>query len=249
MSKEIHKLYIDESGSPDPNHPDKNYTISGVIIRKYQCEELKIKADQIKFKYWGKTDIVFHSREIGKAIGNFSILKDKKIAKDFYKDLMMLINSVNYKLIIVSINKDKLSKPHQKANYIQSIAFEALIKYFLHFLDEEKLHGQIFMETSGGHDIELHKKFTSFLSHGIDSIAGKTVRDLLTSISFVNKNNHDIETQIADIFAYPATQHFLDKEGIIKIQSGSYEDKIRNTINFKLINIRSTGEKSIIRLP
>ena len=75
-------LFIDESGSPDPkNRQSDIYIFCGCSIPKYKREELKIWADRIKFKYWGKTNIVFHSREIGRNEGDFSIFKKNPTLK------------------------------------------------------------------------------------------------------------------------------------------------------------------------
>ena len=44
----------------------KLYILSGIMVVSKSREQLKIKADQIKFKYWNKTSTIFHSREIGR---------------------------------------------------------------------------------------------------------------------------------------------------------------------------------------
>ena len=74
--------FIDELGSASPKSiQSKLYILSGIMVTSQSRDRLKIMADQIKFKYWGKTDIVFHSREIGRKEGDFSILKDEEIQK------------------------------------------------------------------------------------------------------------------------------------------------------------------------
>lgn len=88
MANKLYKLYIDESGAPELSHHDKNYTLCGIIVQPYQAEELKIKANQIKFKYWTDTDIVFHSVDIGQTKNNFAILNNPITKKDFHKDLI-----------------------------------------------------------------------------------------------------------------------------------------------------------------
>jgi len=69
-------FFIDELGTADRKEKfSTHYILSGCMVNEYSREWLKIRSDQIKFKYWGKTDIVFHSREIGRKSGVFSILK------------------------------------------------------------------------------------------------------------------------------------------------------------------------------
>lgn len=248
-SIKLHRLYIDESGAPELTHHDKNYTLCGIIVRPYQADSLKIKADQIKYKYWNDTNIVFHSVEIGQMKNDFSILNNPTIKKDFYKDLLFFLNSGTYKVIIVSVNKEKASKQGLDSKQIHEMAYDEMIMFFISFLAKEKLKGQIHMETSGGKDVNFHKRFISYLSHGLPSLSltHSDVKELLTSISFVSKNNHDIETQLADLFAYPATRYFLHTEGTKALITNSYEEKVSNILKLKLIDVK--GKKSLIRIP
>jgi hypothetical protein len=249
MSAIIHKLYIDESGSPELSHHDKNYTLCGVIVRPYQADSLKTKADQIKFKYWNDTDIVFHSVEIGLMQNDFTILKNPDIKKNFHKDLIHFLNDGMYKVIVVSVDKEKATKQGLDSKNIQDMAFDKMIGSFLAFLTKNKQKGQIHMETSGGRDVNLHRRFIFHSSHGYPdlSLTHSDVKTILTSVSFVSKNNHDIETQLADIFAYPATRYFLHIEEKKPLVVGSYEEKVTNILKQKLIDVG--GEKSLIRIP
>lgn len=241
------KLYIDESGIPNQNHYDKNYTLCGIVVMKYQAEELKIKADQIKFKYWNDTNIVFHSREIGEKINDFSILQNPTIEKSFLKDLIFFLSSGKFRCIIVSINKEKAQQSGWTSGQILDKANDTIIEIFLEFLAKNQDNGQIVIESSSVKDISFYKRYTQYLSHGFNNLGlrGNDVKKILTSLSFVNKNNCDIEAQLADIFAYPATRKFLHDEGVKLLIKGSYEEKISNIMLVKLID----GTKGIIRLP
>ncbi|MEK7516987.1 MAG: DUF3800 domain-containing protein [Patescibacteria group bacterium] len=69
-------LFIDESGIANPKVTNSEvYILAGCMVDDYAREKLKIEADQIKFKYWTKTNIVFHSKEIGRKEGDFKIFK------------------------------------------------------------------------------------------------------------------------------------------------------------------------------
>jgi len=62
-----YELFIDELGIASPNdYKSDLYILSGCSINKNERYKLKILIDQIKFKYWGHTNIIFHSREIGR---------------------------------------------------------------------------------------------------------------------------------------------------------------------------------------
>ncbi|OGK30232.1 hypothetical protein A3F29_03640 [Candidatus Roizmanbacteria bacterium RIFCSPHIGHO2_12_FULL_33_9] len=94
-------LFVDESGSDNPKKgPSKCYIVCGCLVSDYKRNDLKIRADQIKFKYWGRTDIIFHSREIGRKEGDFSILKEKKIYQDFQNDLFNFLSLAGVQLLV-----------------------------------------------------------------------------------------------------------------------------------------------------
>jgi len=241
------KLYIDESGIPNLNHYDKNYTLCGIIVREYQAEQLKIKADRIKFKYWNHINIVFHSREIGLKINDFSILKNPNINKNFLTDLMNFLNGGQFTCVIISVNKEKAGQNGWTSGQILDKTNDKVIEMFIEFLARKQDKGQIVIESSSLKDIAFYKRYTQYLSHGFSglNLSGDDVKQILTALSFVNKNNHDIEAQLADIFAYPATCKFLHDEGIRILVAGSYEEKIANIMKTKLIN----PALGIIRMP
>ena len=69
-------LYIDELGTPDPSDGlSEVYILCGCAIPEFKREILKNKADQIKFKYWDKTDFAFHSRELEETKVSIKYLK------------------------------------------------------------------------------------------------------------------------------------------------------------------------------
>ena len=201
MDIRTYKLFIDESGTADIQ--DKNsklYIVAGCSIEEQKRERIKIKADQIKFKYWGDTNVVFHSREIGRKENHFSILKDKKIYKE-------------------------------TSNHI--------IKNFLLILLTGDSRGKIIVESATAEkDFYFHKAVGHLTADGIKELNvgfGK-VQDTLTSISFVSKKNHDIEEQIADLFAYGAKCKYLAKQKK-KFRRGEYESLMMDLCNKKLFKI------------
>jgi len=249
MADRLYKLYIDESGAPELSHHDKNYTLSGIIVRPFQAEKLKIRADQIKFKYWNNTEIVFHSIDIGQHKDDFTILNNPSIERDFHRDLFGFLSGASYKVIVVSINKEKASKQGWDNKKIQDSAFDGMIELFIAFLAHSGYRGQIHMESSGGRDTNFHRRFISYMTHGYPalSLSHTDVKNLITSISFVSKKNHDIEAQLADLFAYPSTRQCLHNEGVQPLVNGSYEAKICNIMGVKLIS--TNGQKGLLRIP
>lgn len=248
----LYKLYLDETGTigKTPKGYFPYFILSGIAINSFQAEYLKVKADQIKFKYWGKTDIVFHSKEIGKRENDFAILKDPQVEANFHNDLVNFLNKNHAKSIIVSVNKEKAFSLGWNSMDIFEKAASAMIEFFIEFLNKKKSRGQIFVESAdAGKDVSFLKKYTYYLSRGLPSmdLSPMDIKELLTSVSFVSKRNFDIETQIADLFAYPAGNECMVNDGAKKRISNSYEDKMCGVIQSKLINIK--GRTSFLHMP
>jgi hypothetical protein len=114
---EMYTLYIDESGKSyfrkiDPSRP--HFAIAGVVTKDDQdARKIRELADQIKYKYWDRTDIILHTTDLlhlDKIFWRFNP-KAKNPAKlpieDFYADLVKLIITMDFYLALVCINKSK----------------------------------------------------------------------------------------------------------------------------------------------
>jgi len=252
-TKKLYKLYLDETGIPNPKSGSgyfPYFILSGVLVNSFQAEFLKIRADQVKFKYWGRTNIVFHSREIGKRENDFSILKNPNIESEFHGDLVNLLTRNDVKIVIVAVNKKFAVGVGWNEKAIYESAADEIIKFFIEFLKKKQSRGQIIIESAGTvKDIAFLKKYSYYLSNGFRDL-GLThidIKDVLTAISFVSKRNFDIETQIADLLAYPAGYQCMREDGLREIIPGSYEDKMYGVLQNKLITIGSRN--SFIKLP
>ncbi|MFZ1987446.1 MAG: DUF3800 domain-containing protein [Minisyncoccia bacterium] len=237
------KLYIDESGIPDPDSSDRYYTLCGICVNSYQANTLKIKADQIKFKFWGHTKVVFHSREIGLKNNVFSILQDPRTEGSFLADIFNYLNTNGYKIILISVDKQAAKAAGWSAKKIEDNTTDMMIETFLRILKSKSdMHGQIILESSGAKDIRFYKRYTSYLSQGFpkQNLSHIDVKNLVTSVSFVSKKNHDIETQIADIYAYPANRRCAHDDNHQEMISGSYEHKICQLLPAKLAQMDGT---------
>jgi len=249
----LYRLYLDETGIPSlktPSYYSPYFILSGILVNQNQNDFLKITADRIKFKYWNNINIVFHSREIGKRENNFSILKDPKIEANFHNDLVNFLTQNQVKAIIVAVDKKSALASGWEDKDIYEKAADEIIRFFIEFLNNKKSRGHITIESASTiKDIAFLKKYSFYLSNGLSSLNlnPKDIKDLLTAISFVSKRNFDIETQIADLLAYPAGYKCMCQDGSKQAIPNSYEDRICNVLQQKLITIGS--KNSFIRLP
>ncbi len=249
MSKSIYKLYVDELGM---SHP-KSYTASpfyillGCIIDEVHQRDLIELAGHIKFKYWGRTDVIFHSAEIARSINDFAIFKSDETRRDeFIKDLLDMLQRTPVHITAAAIDKQKaFQNSWSERTVIRRTAASVLFNFLAFIYTKRPCKGHIIIEASSAQrdglylDAFNHLLSPSFIKanpHFID------IRNHLTSINFVTKQNHDIESQVADLLVY-GIRCQLDKDNGKAIEKGSYQEKIMNLANGKLIHPISSMSK------
>ncbi|OGJ22611.1 MAG: hypothetical protein A2804_03515 [Candidatus Pacebacteria bacterium RIFCSPHIGHO2_01_FULL_46_10] len=239
-------LFIDESGDANPRVTSSPvYILAGCMIDDENRQKLKIGADQIKFKYWSRTDIVFHSREIGRKEGDFKIFADRSTLLEFQKDLFTLLHSHWFQMFFVLVDKKGARKNnwnHQKT--YEETARRIVRNFILSLLAQENVKGRLIVESATSEkDFYFHKAVSHYLSQGLPElgISFEYVQHILTEVSFVTKKNHDIEEQVADVLAYGAKLRFLGKK---EANMTSYEKGIIKVLKAKLFRMDpNTGEK------
>lgn len=238
------KLYVDESGNSYPKNYQQSpyYILVGCIIEEGHQAELKIKADQIKFKYWGNTNLVFHSTEIARETNDFKIFKNNlKLKQEFYKDLYELLRSARLQLVICVVDKQKVIAKQWDEKIIVRETADRIVGDFVALLFSRlPCNGKIIFEASNGFKDQIYlAAFNYYLSPNFprkdpDFI---NVRQHLTSINFVTKQNHDIETQLADLFAYAARSKYERDEKIKQPVAKSYEETMIGILETKLVSM------------
>lgn len=236
----VYELFIDELGQAEPKSPQSNlYVLCGCAIERSLKESVRIGAEHIKFKYWNRTDVGFHSREIGKNKGPFSIFKNQQTKRrEFLNDLIGYLKNAPISIFVVVCE-------HQKARELgwnsSKVVKETGKLLFLHFvswlLGISGAQGKIVIESATAEKDRYYlNEFSYFLSPGCKelSVDYKTMKNILTSISFVTKQNQDIEEQIADLFAYAARCKHLRAGKKHAYKVGSYEDRIIKVLEQKL---------------
>lgn len=242
MVKQLN-LYIDESGNASPkNISSPYYILCGVMITANESNELKIKADQIKFKFFNHTNIVFHSREIGRGDGDFKLLIKNQTIDKFRSDLISLLKQGRCQLISVLVDKNRIPKSWNEKSIYKLTAEKMVNNFTLALLAQANCKGKIVIESATSEkDFYYHKAVVKFLSAGIKQpeISFKVVQDKLTEISFVTKKNNDIEEQLTDLLAYGIRMKYESKKPL-----SEYEQKLIKIVDEKLFKCNpNTGTK------
>lgn len=237
-------FFIDESGFANPKQKESPcYIICGCMVDNDCRQYLKIKADQIKFKYWGRENVVFHSREIYRQEGEFKILKSSATQNDFERDLFAFLNHGGYEIFVVIVDKEKALKKNWNEIKVYKEATNAIVRKFVLALLAKKCHGRLVVESATSQkDFLFHKAVSYYLSNGVKEfkVPYSEVQECLSEISFVTKKNHDIEEQIADLLTYGAKLKFIKKK---PDNMTSYDVKILKIFESKLFFVNpNTGK-------
>lgn len=239
-----YKLYVDESGNSHPGNFDRSpyYILVGCIVDNTHQDDLKIYADQIKFKYWGRTDIVFHSVEIARNNGDFAIFRGKpQLKAEFLKDLFAFLQVAKVSITLCLVDKKVASaRRWAEKTVVQRTARSVIGSFLAKVTASFPSNGKMVFEASNGFkDQEYLAAFNYYLSPNFLRVDPDftDVRRCLTSINFVTKQNHDIETQLSDIFAYAAKCKYERDLKVSIPAASSYENKLIRILESKLIQI------------
>lgn len=244
--KKVYKLYVDELGMSHPASFEKSpyYILLGCVIDEYYQKELEDHANHIKFKYWGRTDIILHSADMARTTKEFDIFaaNDEK-KEEFFADVLSMLQSAPVTITAAIIDKEKAYRSFwNEQTVIRRSAETVLFNFLAYIYTKMPCRGKVIIEASSlDRDTQYLAAFNRLLSPSIKKRYPifDGVRDHLTSINFVTKQNHDIESQVADLLAYgircaqevEATGKQFDKR--------SYEYKIMRIAESKLMKMAS----------
>lgn len=216
-------LFLDESGHHGLKTVNQEFPIfllCGCLIdQKYFRSEFTKNFNNLKLKYFGNRDIIFHSRDIRKWQGSFKVLGDIKLRSKFYEDLDSFISNSNFKIIASAILKNELIKsygPRSSDPYDLSLTFILERTVFL----TDTFHCnkvEVVAEARGRkEDSNLHNQHQIILSNGTSFVSNERFKKRITDITFVNKSENNLGTQLCDLVAYPLATKIIypDRENL-----------------------------------
>ena len=209
-------MYIDETGNSDlkssdnPNH--RFLTLTGVIVNlQYISDTLAPELEALKSKYFGShpdEPIILHRKEMVNAKPPFSILRDNSVKEKFNNELLHLLDSWQYKVISVIMDKRELKTRYTTWQFDPyHYCLSVLIERYTMFLEDCKAIGDVLAESRGkNEDIRLKQSFESLVEKGTDYIAGDRISAALTSkqLKVKLKSNNIAGLQLCDLLAHPS---------------------------------------------
>lgn len=237
-------LFIDELGESTPKRYRQSpfFIVSGCSINQEKRDKISRGLDQIKFKYWDSTDIIFRSSEIGRKEKDFLIFKnDPQRFREFIKNLDSFLSACPLVLLGVVVDQKEAFRRNWAQRSIVKNAYDCLFTNFIRLLSAQNSFGEIVQEASTTlQDITIYEKFYEYQAVGLpnEDITDKEVKKRLTSLSFVTKRHMDAEAQLADLLSYGLKLEYKIRRKLSKLTSfNSYEKIIRKQARSKLYKI------------
>ena len=199
-------VFADESGdsglrSIDPNFPlfvltlclfDVDYYITRV------CPQLQT----IKFKYFGHDGVILHERDIRKQLGSFSILREVSVRREFQSDLSLLIDSLNFHIFAVIIDKSDYASSSLAGLDMYSVAMQASLHQLDGYLGALEPRGEdtamLFESRGTREDRALENAFCLASQR-------ETPGSLMNRFTFlcIAKKSNSLGLQLSDLVARP----------------------------------------------
>ena len=210
-------MFLDESGDHSLEKIDNSYpmfVLAGCVFDlDYYSTVAEPKINELKIKYFGKTNIILRSYDIRKQKKDFACLVDRKRREAFYQDLDDLIKSLDFKIIAAAIHKTKLKNQYSQPGNPYNLCLQFILERSVMFLGKtgEKLIFRI--ESRETHnDKKLAEVYEEFRLKDHSYFKGEEIRSKFIDLSFNQKNQNIAGHQIADLMAYPIGVSVLDEK-------------------------------------
>ena len=222
QTKSKYYLFIDECGDHnlvkyDPAFPV--FTLCGILVSRDNLYSLNNDFKKLKLEIFGNTDIVIHSVDIRKWRDAFIVLKDEALRMNFFNGIERIL-SQNDAYIIVSctILKEQLNKfcVRGEEEDVYGLSLSYLIERSIFCVDNLTYSNPditIIVERRGKkEDAKLLNYYNGLRNRGTKWITPERLRSRIGRFEFKYKRDNIIGLQIADLIAYPVTQHILHPE-------------------------------------
>lgn len=230
-------LSLDESGKASYSHPSKIFILSGVVIP----EDLKLKVHnqmkKIKKKFFGDEEVVLHGRDMARAGSLFNVLSNTKKANQFWAEFVSVVNHPEISLYFVVTDKSKAKRANWELKTILKRSYLRVLSEFARNLKATQHCGRIINESDSEQDPYLIYAHNRLQSNGTGdgSVNGKEYQKIITSLSLVNKANHDVDLQIADTVAFVGRLKY-EKDVLGKIKKMTQAERMKYRLIERKVN-------------
>ncbi|WP_287021546.1 DUF3800 domain-containing protein [Cohnella sp.] len=211
-----HLVFLDESGDHSMQHIDRQFPVFALAATifnvDYYLDTANPLIDRVKYKYWGHRNVIFHSVDIRKQKGDFSILREPEKRQNFLEDINKLIDNLDFKIISSGINKlDHLQQYHTPQSPYD-LTLEFIMERLYYFFRNTKNRCLLIAEARGEKEnAELYRVFRNLIQNGNDNLSASQFQAHISDLKFYPKHNNENGNQISDLVVYPVARKIISK--------------------------------------
>ncbi|MCC6299604.1 MAG: DUF3800 domain-containing protein [Anaerolineales bacterium] len=251
------RLYLDESG-------DHVYRETIEIAHRFLCllgcwfknpEYIQFHESLEKFKerhfhHHPDNPVILHREDLINRRRVFKILQDDKKRADFDEDLLKIIETAEFKVVAVVIDKAALRASYgESAAHPYHLGLGFLLQRFAGYLNRINRVGDVMAEARGGkEDLLLQESYARIYQHGSWGVtSAASFQSALSSrqIKLREKKANISGLQLADLLGHPAKMWTLRHYGIIESEPAPFANRlmkiVENKFNRQLFNNRLEG--------
>ncbi len=202
------------------------------------------------FHHHPDNPVILHREDIINKRKVFKILQDDQKRAEFETDLLNVIQSADFRVVVVVIDKASLRASYgEGAGHPYHIGLGFLLQRFAGYLNRVNRLGDVMAEARGGNeDILLADSYTRVYERGIWGVtSAEFFQSALTSrqIKLQGKKANISGLQLADLIAHPAKQWVLRNYGLLDESPASFAERLMKAVeekfNRQLYNNRLEG--------
>ena len=240
-----YRIYVDEVGNPDlessddPNH--RFLSLTGVILDLAHVEtRVHPQMELLNAKYFRShpdEPVILHRKELINARPPFDALRDRETAERFDRELLALMDSWEYTVITVCLDKKRHKETYTTWRYDPyHYCLAVLLERFVFFLNRAGATGDVIAESRGGReDMRLKASFARLWERGTDYMDPQQFRKALTSkqLEVKLKGNNIAGLQLSDLLAHPSRNEILQEQGYLQRELGPFARKVAEILKGK----------------
>ncbi len=209
----VSNLYVDESGRSNPGHTSglAFFSLGAVALTEEEAESYCAKADEIKMRFFGNTNVTFHEPNMRNRDGDFYFGNNEPEQRSFDSAIEALIKETEFVAFGVGIRKRAFANDFLEAGlapYLPSdvyvIAIAMMLERYVDFLanSPEKRLGRLTFEGQGAKEDAYHQlEYARLLIEGTQWVSDKGFRQWLeTGLRFTPKRGSH-PTELADMLS------------------------------------------------
>ncbi len=211
-----YRMYVDEVGNSDMGaSQDLNHrflSLTGVIIELGYVEETVFPSlehlKRVYFRSHPDDPVILHRKELVNKKPPFEALRDITTEQAFNRDLLGLLQQLNYVVITAVIDKAEHQQRYQVWRFDPyHYCLTVLVERYVLWLKRNHATGDVMAESRGGReDRRLKDSFERVYERGSDFVHAEEFSIYLTSrqLKVKPKANNIAGLQLADLLAHPS---------------------------------------------